>query len=253
MAAAAPAAQAPAQAALRDPRAALAESSPAGATASQQQQSPPQVLPVTARGDDTRALNTATAAVPTTPETERRVTLAGSADAGNAVPLPGTNALNALTAYQATHAAAPAQARLSATPGSPDFAPQLGTQITTFVRDGVQHAQLHLNPVEMGPVSVQIQLDGQTAQVHLSADHALTRQALEASMPQLASQLSEAGLTLGGGGVFEQPRQDREAAPQASPGASDRSGRGDGGRSRGDSLPAPVQPPMRRGVVDLVA
>ena len=107
-------------------------------------------------------------------------------------------------------AAAPVvEARLPATPGSTDFSTQLGAQITTFVRDGVQHARLHLNPAEMGPVTVRIQVDGQSAQVHLAAEHALTRQALEQSMPLLAGSLREAGLTLSGGGVFEQPRQPR--------------------------------------------
>jgi flagellar hook-length control protein FliK len=172
------------------------------------------------------------------------------ADASAAQALPPGTVVNGVVASSppvGVRAAEPAQAQLPASPGSPDFGPQLGAQITTFVRDGIEHAQLHLNPADMGPVSVQIQLDGQAAQVHLSADHPLTRQALEASMPQLASQLSEAGLTLSGGGVFEQPRQDRDAQPQP------RQGRGEGERQRGERMPAPALAPARRGVVDLVA
>ena len=154
---------------------------------------------------------------------------------------------------QATLQSAPAatpvtEAHLPAAPGSAEFSTQLGAQLTTFVRDGVQHARLHLNPAEMGPVSVQIQLDGQSAQVHLAAEHGLTRQALEQSMPLLAGSLREAGLTLSGGGVFEQPRQPRDGAPAAP----------DGSR-RGDDTGAEVAPRPtaaavhRRGVVDLVA
>ncbi|MDO8419732.1 MAG: flagellar hook-length control protein FliK, partial [Rubrivivax sp.] len=110
-------------------------------------------------------------------------------------------------------AAAPVtEARLSAPPGSAEFATQLGSQLTTFVRDGVQHARLHLNPEDMGPVTVQIRIDGQSAQVHMAAEHGLTRLALEQSMPMLAGSLREAGLTLSGGGVFEQPRQTRDQA-----------------------------------------
>jgi flagellar hook-length control protein FliK len=139
------------------------------------------------------------------------------------------------------------EARLSASPGSPDFGPQLGAQITTFVRDGLEHARLQLHPADMGPVLVQIQLDGQTAQVHLSAEHAVTRQALEAALPQLASQLREAGLTLSGGGVSEQAQQGRQA-PSDNP-------------SRPTSTPESTRPEpqepsrtlLRRGVVDLVA
>ena len=57
--------------------------------------------------------------------------------------------------------ATPAEARLVAAPGSADFSSQLGAQLTTFVREGVQHARLHLHPAELGPVTVRIQIDGQ--------------------------------------------------------------------------------------------
>jgi len=140
------------------------------------------------------------------------------------------------------------EAHLPATPGSAEFSTQLGAQLTTFVRDGVQHARLHLNPAEMGPVTVQIQLEGQSAQVHMAAEHGLTRQALEHSMPLLAGSLREVGLTLSGGGVFEQPRQPREGAPG-----------GTGGSRSGDDISAESAPHpaaaavRRRGVVDLVA
>ena len=174
--------------------------------------------------------------------------------------------LSALSAGAAQAAApgsspwAPAEARLPARPGSPDFAPQLGTQLSTFVRDGVEHARLHLNPAEMGPVSVRIQIDGQMAMVHLSADNAQTRQALEQAMPQLASQLREAGLTLTGGGVSEQPRQDAQAAADGRGEGGNESGnrggndRSEAGRdSRNEMAFAPTRLPQRRGVVDLVA
>lgn len=154
-----------------------------------------------------------------------------------------------------------AQAQLPATPGSADFAPQLGAQISTFVRDGIEHAQLHLNPADMGPVTVQIQLDGQSAQVHLLADQAATRQALEQAMPQLASSLRDAGVTLTGGGVFQQPRQPGGEA------GTDGRGNSNSNRSRGaatvggvstggsalDSATRAAAQPRRRGVVDLVA
>lgn len=230
------------------------DAAPVGTMSSQQaaaqSRSPAPVRAETAAAPEVQAPATRTSG-PAASEGERRAAPANEAQA--VVPQPVAFAAALAAPVQAGGGDATAQARLSARPDSPEFAPQLGAQITTFVRDGIEHAQLHLNPAEMGPVSVRIQLDGQTAQVHLSADHALTRQALEASMPQLASQLSEAGLTLGGGGVFEQPRQGRDAPPQGNRGDGGRSGDSDGTRPRGIGLVAPVQPPMRRGVVDLVA
>jgi flagellar hook-length control protein FliK len=170
-----------------------------------------------------------------------------------AAALPAAAAGAGPTAGASTAGAAPTpfEARLSAALGSLDFAPAIGQQIRVLVQDGVQHARLHLNPAEMGPITVQIALDGLAAQVHLAAEQPLTRQALEQAMPVLASALREGGLTLSGGGVFEQPRD-----PQ-------REGTGgpSGGTRRDDARPesggratlADVAPRRLRGAVDLIA
>jgi flagellar hook-length control protein FliK len=156
-----------------------------------------------------------------------------------------------------------AEARLAARPGEPGFGNELSTQISVFVRGGVQTARLMLNPAEMGPVQVQIQLDGKGAQVHLAAEHPATRQALEQAMPQLAATLRESGLTLTGGGVSEQARN---FGGDATGNGNDQAGRRNAGSeaaSRGagsdDSLAGAAGASLRaasmrtRGVVDLVA
>ena len=97
-------------------------------------------------------------------------------------------------------------------------------------------------------MSVQIQLDGQTARVHLSAEHALTRQALEQAMPLLAGSLRDAGLTLTGGGVFERGGQGEH--PDGAAGAGPRGQTTPARAERVEPLPATAR---RRGVVDLVA
>ena len=168
---------------------------------------------------------------------------------------PGTAPISGLAAPPSVHAGAGvavAAGRLAATPGSAEFAHQLGAQVTTFVRDGVQHARLQLHPAELGPVTVQIQLDGQAAKIIFSAENPFTRQALEQSMPQLAGSLREAGLTLSGGGVFEQPRQPGDGAPDRSPGGLAGHGAGDEAGVENVLRPA-ASAPRRRGVVDLVA
>ena len=149
---------------------------------------------------------------------------------------------------------ASAEAHLPAAPGSPAFGAQLGAQLTTFVRAGVEHARLHLNPAEMGPVSVQILLDGPLAVVQLSADNAHTRQALEQAMPLLAASLREAGLTLTGGGVFEQRQPggggaaDPGPAPMRAGGAEDTAL-----EEQAQAIERAALRSQRRGVVDLVA
>ena len=89
---------------------------------------------------------------------------------------------------------------------SPEFASAFGVQVSVFARDGVQHAELHLNPAEMGPVSIAITLDGSQARVEFGADLAATRQAIENGLPELASALRDAGFTLAGGGVAQHSR-----------------------------------------------
>jgi flagellar hook-length control protein FliK len=144
----------------------------------------------------------------------------------------------------------PTQVMLSVPPDSPAFAPALGAQVTLLVRAGIEHARIELNPAEMGPVAVQIALDGGGARIDFHAEVAATRQAIEASLPSLASALHDAGLTLTGGGVFQQQQRQAPNA-QAAVGAGPRAGEA----ARGDDLAAQVavRPLARRGLVDLVA
>lgn len=90
---------------------------------------------------------------------------------------------------------------------APGFAPEMAARLSLAATEGVQQAQLHLNPAEMGPVQVQIVLDGQQAQISFVAEQADTRAVLEKSLPELAGALREQGLTLSGGGVFSQQQQ----------------------------------------------
>lgn len=105
---------------------------------------------------------------------------------------------------------------------SPEFAGQLAAQVSVWVGDGVQQAELHLNPADLGPISVQIQIEGEHAHVAFAADAAVTREAIERGLPELASALREQGLTLSGGGVFQQPPGARDNAATAASGTARR-------------------------------
>ena len=165
----------------------------------------------------------------------------------------GLQALQANT-QAATHAATPvqAEARVAVPLDNAGFGAALGTQVSVLVRDGVQTARLQLNPAEMGPIAVQIALDGSAARVDFQADLPGTRAVIEASLPALAGVLQEAGFTLAGGGVFQQTpgRQGQGDAPPQ-PGQL---GQADG-RGPVVNLLAPAAAPLRaqRGLVDLVA
>lgn len=149
--------------------------------------------------------------------------------------------------------AAAAAATIVAPPDSPEFPGAFGLQIATFARDGIEHAELTLNPAEMGPVAVQIALDGTQARVELRADVAATRDALQQSLPALAASLREAGLTLAGGSVSAHAGQGGGARRDA--GGDEGRGTGRAARAAGPlaAVAAPVRRTARLGGVDLYA
>lgn len=138
----------------------------------------------------------------------------------------------------------------------PAFREALGVQVSVLARDGVQSAELHLNPVDMGPISVRIDIDGHEAQVNFGVDHAMTRAIVEAGLPELATALREAGLTLTGGGVSDHGRSQgaggdtgRDGSRRQDPGG-ERGGRGDDPAADPPPTPRRVRLP---GAVDLYA
>ncbi len=117
-----------------------------------------------------------------------------------------------------------ATATVSTAVGDPGFHEALAAQVSVFARGGLSKAELHLNPAELGPVSVQITMNGDQARVDFGADRAQTRQVIEAGWAELATSLQDAGFTLSGGGVSEQAQRQasqRQAPPQN--GRTDRS------------------------------
>ena len=185
--------------------------------------------------------------------------LRAAAETPIAQPLPAPHAsLMPATAASVAAAATLAvplafEAQLAAVLDSAAFTPALATQVSWLVREGVQHARLSLNPAEMGPVTVQIAIDGTQARVDFSADLAATRAAIESSLPALAAALHESGLKLAGGGVFDgQPRP-------GTPGERGQSGArpgqpGNASEVRSDAPGAGRSPAVvQRGLVDLVA
>ena len=161
-------------------------------------------------------------------------------------------ALANVQSARAGEVSAPVSAQASvATPlTDPGFQQALGYQISLFARDGIGQAELHLNPTDMGPVSVQITMTGDQARVDFGADLAQTRQLIEAGWAELASSLKDAGFTLSGGGVSDHARE-RQA--QQGQGAAQSFG-GRPGRDSGEaSAVAPVVARRVNGGVDVYA
>jgi flagellar hook-length control protein FliK len=150
---------------------------------------------------------------------------------------------------KAAEAAAPVVVNVPTPATAPEFPKELGVQISVLAKDGVQQAELHLNPADMGPISVQIALDGTQAQVNFGADSAATRQIIEGGLPELAAALRDAGFTLSGGGVHQQAQGRREGGDSSGNGGS---GRG-GASGDIDTQPQRINARVAAGGVDLYA
>jgi flagellar hook-length control protein FliK len=211
-----------------------------------------------ARGTATPAAAAHAAATPTLPTIEaalratglvRETAPAGAAESPMPMPLLGITVPPG-AAQRPDHISAPLQVELREPVDSKAFAPALGAQLSVLVRNGIEQAQLQLHPAELGPIDVRIRVDGQEAQVDFSAAHAATRQALQDAVPALAGALRDSGLTLTGGGVYEQARDPRGQAQQQIARGQAGTVKDDGAATLQASAPRGAR---ARGVVDLYA
>ncbi|WP_355660199.1 flagellar hook-length control protein FliK [Halomonas salifodinae] len=95
------------------------------------------------------------------------------------------------------------QASLTAPLASQAWEQQLGQQLVSLGQRGGQ-IELHLNPAELGPLSVSLKLGDQGAQAQFLSAHAPVRLAVEQALPQLREALAEQGIQLGEASVGEQ-------------------------------------------------
>jgi flagellar hook-length control protein FliK len=248
----------------------------AGLGAGKPAESPATAAGVPARGaastgDITAALAKAEGAVKAA--TEARDALAAMLPApdpatvqAGAVGAPPNALLDASQASQAAPPTPPAQATLQMPPQAPGFGPALGQQIDVWMKGGVQHAEMQLNPQDLGPIRVKIEMQGDQTRVHMSADVQSTRDALQQAMPQLHEQLGQVGISVTGGGVSDQPAfQQSQAQAQAQANADGRFGgagrpgtgaAGAEGTGNGGDIAvaaAARQQAQRRGLLDMYA
>jgi flagellar hook-length control protein FliK len=125
-----------------------------------------------------------------------------AAQAGLKEAVPGGEALTSLTAQasalqnaQAT-TSAPSD-RLSARVGTPAWDNQVGQKVIWMVGGEDQSATLELNPPDLGPVQVVLNVSNDLASVTFSSQQLEVRQALENALPRLREMMSESGIALG--------------------------------------------------------
>ena len=70
----------------------------------------------------------------------------------------------------------------------------LGERLTMMAKQDVQHARIQMNPRELGPLDVRIQMGEDKTSIVFQAQNAVTREALEAELPRLRMMLSDNGI-----------------------------------------------------------
>jgi flagellar hook-length control protein FliK len=97
--------------------------------------------------------------------------------------------------------------------GQPGFGQQVGDRVSWMVRNEVQQARIQLNPPGLGPLDVKVSLSDDKASVHITAHHAVTREAMVSDAPKLRMMLSDHGFSAVDVNVSQdQPGQERYAA-----------------------------------------
>ncbi|MCP4042133.1 MAG: flagellar hook-length control protein FliK [Gammaproteobacteria bacterium] len=102
----------------------------------------------------------------------------------------------------------------------------VNSRITWMAGNSIQHAELRLNPPELGPLEVRISVNREDASIQFTALHPSVREALETALPRLRDMLQENGLNLAQVGVSGQGagNDGREASDTATENRMENSG-----------------------------
>lgn len=79
----------------------------------------------------------------------------------------------------------------------PGWDQALGDRVMWAVNQKFQGAEIKLNPPQLGPIEVRIQMHHDQAQVTFTAQHGAVRDALEAALPRLREMFAASGVGLG--------------------------------------------------------
>ncbi|MEN3277307.1 MAG: flagellar hook-length control protein FliK [Massilia sp.] len=136
--------------------------------------------------------------------------------------------------------------RLTARVGTPAWDNQLGQKVIWMVGGEDQSAILELNPPDLGPVQVVLNVSNDMASVTFSSQQLEVRQALENALPRLRDMMSESGIALGNATVNAgaEGRQGQDGQGSGRPGG----GRGEHGNG-GDSSIADATPRQRTSIL----
>jgi flagellar hook-length control protein FliK len=136
-------------------------------------------------------------------------------------PVEATNRIDATSMTNATPVPNSAERATSIT--SAHVEPHVGergwnqafaSQVTVLVSNREPQAQIQVNPQHLGPVDVQIGMDGDKVSLAFTALHPDTRAAIQDALPQLREMLADSGLSLGNASVSTESSQRDPSRPE---------------------------------------
>ncbi|MEH6437845.1 flagellar hook-length control protein FliK [Massilia sp. DD77] len=180
--------------------------------------------------------------------------------AATEAPAPSVTQLQAQAAkLEAVQPAAVPGDRIPARVGSQGWDNQVSQRIVYMVGKE-QAATLTLNPPDLGPVQVVLNVSNDQASVQFSSNQLEVRQALENAIPRLREMMSESGIALGNAtvdaGTPDQRQASQDGERRGNGGAGGLNGNGrDGGGDTAESAPRAARTVAlgERGMVDTFA
>lgn len=93
---------------------------------------------------------------------------------------------------------------------------EFASKVVWLAKNDQQQAHININPPQLGPIQITLQINGDQAAATFGSANAEVRQAIESSLPQLKEMLSSAGINLGQADVGANFAQQNREAPYQS-------------------------------------
>jgi flagellar hook-length control protein FliK len=122
----------------------------------------------------------------------------------------------------------PMQSHIPQSVHSNEWNQALGNKIIWMAQDGIQTAKLDLNPPDLGPLQIVLNISNENIDARFVSSHMEVRTAVEAAMPKLKEMMENTGLSLSGFNVSSQSTPQEQSQQQQE--ARQRLSQLDGGR-----------------------
>ena len=124
-------------------------------------------------------------------------------------PINPISAVNAqpVQAYINKEAAAVITQRIEVPVQQAGWGEAVGNRLMMMVNDKIQSAHIHLNPPELGPIEVRVNVNQDQASVHFVSSNSTVRDAIDDAFPRLKEMFLQNGITLSDANVSQQSPQ----------------------------------------------